>query len=657
MRWAANILLVFFGLIVIFFLINQDVDYEFIGMTVLDPAYGNDACGTTLYSALWPSVLNTNSNNNGVVPTYAANTVVGGGSQTTSGGKCTNFDLYNLTYDENGNITMYYVYLTHDGEEPRITAGMLFIEDSLGTFDPGSLSYRVTNLYGQLSDLSMYIRDQGRNFFWFSNPNSEAKQYLNFPQDTNPNDWVEPDYTFFNSTLSEDGDYNYSNTFYVDRGYPVTYAQYQQDRAPFLDKYSYTIPNFTLTEDIARSNAIDLNKLFDWEGAVDFSFNGPISGTVSFSVDINFNVTITPASNWNGVVVGVNVSAENTDVGDGVKLFSNNFNISVNSVNDAPVIYDDFGSTIEWHYNQNRTITLSDHFSDPDGDSLNYSASSMSHIDSYIDSDEITFVPDHNWQGSEHVVITANDSRLKTSSPNITLTVSDLINGNGGYHAPTFVSRNPSSLTYNMEDDESKVFSVVYTDADNDTLSYTWTVNSMAAQSVASSYTFVPESAGSFNIKVEVFDGYYTESVDWDVTVTAASSGSQNGGTGGGSEGPEVGTTIKQGGSTTKVIFLIIGIVVILIIIGIVLTILIKQSKKRIMPATVIQGNVGPRSTSPSQKKSYFENLTYDELTSVVSFIKKYRSRGVSSIEIKQVLLKKGWKPKQIDEAFKRADF
>ncbi|MEK6826462.1 MAG: hypothetical protein AABX90_02440, partial [Nanoarchaeota archaeon] len=85
---------------------------------------------------------------------------------------------------------------------------------------------------------------------------------------------------------------------------------------------------------------------------------------------------------------------------------------------------------------------------------------------------------------------------------------------------------------------------------------------------------------------------------------------------------------------------------------------LLRMSKKKGGKVTVVKGSDKSSGyQARQQKKSFFETLKYDELTSVVNFIKTYKSRGVPDREIREVLLKRGWKAEQVNEAFKRANY
>jgi hypothetical protein len=97
--------------------------------------------------------------------------------------------------------------------------------------------------------------------------------------------------------------------------------------------------------------------------------------------------------------------------------------------NQAPVFYPDISNYSE-NLNTNITINLSNHFTDPNNDTLTYTASTTSNITVYINGDIAIIDPDANFSGTRYIVFTANDSKLTTDSnnfsvffANITLTI------------------------------------------------------------------------------------------------------------------------------------------------------------------------------------------------------------------------------------------
>jgi len=69
------------------------------------------------------------------------------------------------------------------------------------------------------------------------------------------------------------------------------------------------------------------------------------------------------------------------------------------------------GLVFQWHENERFTIDLSQYFTDPDKDWLEYTATQPAHIKIRIDGSQATLIPEHNWAGMEKVVFTATDQR------------------------------------------------------------------------------------------------------------------------------------------------------------------------------------------------------------------------------------------------------
>src|SRR3989344_449244 len=159
MRWLANLVLVFLSLVALFFLVNDHVNYEFIGNVILNPVFGSGSCSLGYYQNLWTSILKESYS--GVVLTH--------NGPDTAKGNCSNFDLLKINYDPNRNMTLHYVYVTHDNEDPHILAGMVFLDNSSGNIHiPTTLSQRKNELYGTVPAGSAY------RGYDVSNPNIEA---------------------------------------------------------------------------------------------------------------------------------------------------------------------------------------------------------------------------------------------------------------------------------------------------------------------------------------------------------------------------------------------------------------------------------------------------------------------------------------------------
>jgi hypothetical protein len=186
-----------------------------------------------------------------------------------------------------------------------------------------------------------------------------------------------------------------------------------------------------------------------------------------------------------------------------------------------------------WNMNiDNTDISLDDYFNDENGDNLTYTASEGDNpnIDIAIADDGIvTLSPAERWAGSEYVVFTASDGSFNTSSNNITLNV--LVTNT----APTIQTYIPSSTQLTMTEEDTKLFSISFTDDENTSILVTWKLNETIVKQEnktlniggsyinTSSYSLVGNYslAGTYSISVIVSDGDLTSTLpSWNLNVT-----------------------------------------------------------------------------------------------------------------------------------------
>ena len=55
------------------------------------------------------------------------------------------------------------------------------------------------------------------------------------------------------------------------------------------------------------------------------------------------------------------------------------------------------------------------------------------------------------------------------------------------------------------------------------------------------------------------------------------------------------------------------------------------------------------------EEENFFEQMKSKDVEKIIKFIKKYRTKNISDLDIKQVLLEKGWEEETVDEAFAQA--
>ncbi len=120
-----------------------------------------------------------------------------------------------------------------------------------------------------------------------------------------------------------------------------------------------------------------------------------------------------------------------------------------------------------WPRNEQKSITLSNYFTDPDGDSLTYSASTSTGVSISISGAIATMTP-QSWYGTGTVTFTANDGKGGENSTTASISV-------------TFVNMPPYNKTEYMNNvtmkiNETKVIDLddYFADYDGNTLTYTF---------------------------------------------------------------------------------------------------------------------------------------------------------------------------------------
>jgi methionine-rich copper-binding protein CopC len=281
------------------------------------------------------------------------------------------------------------------------------------------------------------------------------------------------------------------------------------------------IQNVTFNEDSSISNAFDLDDYFQAAGTVSYSKSG--NSHVNVEIATDGRVSFSASANWSGV--------ENilfTATSGALSNTSNTVVVNVTAVNDAPMA--SYIPSQNWTMGTNKTITLSDYFSDVENDILVYNVTSMpANITIIISGAVATLVPDANWTGTRTVVFTANDSKATTSSNTITLNVSSNKTATTN-RAPVFDTC-PGSGTgrFYVKEKEVKVFTVAVSDPDSNPLTIKWFIdNAEISGQTGTSYSFSKDSAGTYVMKVTADDGNTSASCSWIVVVEKESTNSSN---------------------------------------------------------------------------------------------------------------------------------
>ena len=276
---------------------------------------------------------------------------------------------------------------------------------------------------------------------------------------------------------------------------------------------------------IAQGSSINLTTDENTEGSV--SLNGVDVDTDA--ANLSWSVT-TAATNGvaNVTSTGANVSASYTpnndfsgndsfvvELSDGTSTDTITVNVTVNSVNAAPVITN--GATATMTTDEDNQVTLPLAATDSDGDSLTWSISSgASQGGVAVDANGlVTYVPALDTNGTDNFTVQVSDSVL-TDTIDVSVTINPVND------VPVITEGATSTLNINEDETGSLTFNA--TDADNDSL--TWSLSSGALSGIVtrngSEFSYTPniDFSGSDSFTVAVSDG--TVSVTNVVTVTVA---------------------------------------------------------------------------------------------------------------------------------------
>ena len=181
--------------------------------------------------------------------------------------------------------------------------------------------------------------------------------------------------------------------------------------------------------------------------------------------------------------------------------------ITVNNVNRAPILDAAIPDQI-WDEDTTREINLSMYFSDPDGETLTYTASILENITVTINSPAI-LDPNENWFGVENVIFTASDGDLTEDSNSVQLTV------NAVNDAPVL---DPIA---DVEVEETELVEILTsaTDIENDAL--TFSINDTRFTQNGSNFTWLTAfgDEGIFLVNISVSDGLLEDSQIVQITI------------------------------------------------------------------------------------------------------------------------------------------
>ena len=179
-----------------------------------------------------------------------------------------------------------------------------------------------------------------------------------------------------------------------------------------------------------------------------------------------------------------------------------------------PPVASPVGMSVEVDRNTAYKYDIGRIFSDPDGDALRFTVGGAAHISVQIDSGpyNASFIPAHNWYGSENITITAADPYDTCATAWINMTVRH------NALPPEILERSPVELAVNAQVGTTLQFGVFAQNPDAGPVVYAWKAGGAALPS-SLNYTYwkVPVDNGTVEINVTASAGDLSSSAAWTV--------------------------------------------------------------------------------------------------------------------------------------------
>ena len=255
-----------------------------------------------------------------------------------------------------------------------------------------------------------------------------------------------------------------------------------------------TSSNFDTNED-TPSLAIAFSATDPDGNALQYSFSDPTKGSVTNNGDGTY--TYTPDANENGS------DSFTITVNDGTVDVSKTVDVTINGLNDAPVLTTSAMLSID---EDTASSAIAFSATDVDGDYLEYSFSNPSKGSIASNGDgAYTYTPHANENGNDVFTITVNDGTVDVSQTvYVTINANDTAN-----NAP--VLKLATSLNVNENTPSSAIYFSAK-DADRDSLIYTYSTpskGSLIINEYNTNYTYTPDAneTGSDSFTITVNDG------------------------------------------------------------------------------------------------------------------------------------------------------
>ena len=386
----------------------------------------------------------------------------------------------------NGN----YVYdpyskLLYDATQSARVTTLNQSQRAAATINNGNLVWDGAQTNAQLGGFSAGVNNS-RMQMYAPTSYTPGSSVSHFDTAATPNEIMEPQYTEF---LDDAGLAKY---LLADIGWTLAATA---NSAPVMG----TITAKTLNEDSTLNVTLSAT---DADGdSLTYSIT---SATTELGASISGStLTIAPQANFNGA------GSITVQVSDGALSDSTSFNVTVDAVNDAPVI----GTITAKTLNEDATLDVALSATDIDSGSLTYSiTSATSELGASISGTTLTIAPQADYNGAGSITVQVSDGTLSDSTSfNITV---DPVND-----APVI----DTIAAQTLNEDATLDITLSATDIDSGSLTYSITsaTSELGASISGTTLTIAPQADynGAGSITVQVSDGMLTDSTSVNVTV------------------------------------------------------------------------------------------------------------------------------------------
>ena len=378
-----------------------------------------------------------------------------------------------------------YTKLLYDASQGARVTTLNQTQRAASTTNNGNLVWDGAQTNAQLGGFSAGV-NSGRMQMYAPTGYTPGSSVSHFDTAATPNEIMEPQYTEF---LDDAGLAKY---LLADIGWTLASAG---NSAPVMGAVSAQTLNEDATLDVTvGATDADGDSLTYTITAATAELGASISGTT---------LSITPQANYNGT------GSITVQVSDGALTDSTSFNVTVDPVNDAPVISAITAKTLD----EDATLDVTLAATDIDSGSLTYSiTAATAELGASISGTTLSIAPQANYNGTGSITVQVSDGAL-TDSTSFNVTV-DPVND-----APVI-----SAITAKTLDEDATLdVTLAATDIDSGSLTYSITAATaeLGASISGTTLSIAPQANynGTGSITVQVSDGALTDSTSFNVTV------------------------------------------------------------------------------------------------------------------------------------------